>query len=125
MSNWAEIVYQDTYEGPLRWWAPPLKPAEGVFKIPVWGHISGADQDIFTKFGVYVENGVLQHVEWFIHIRLEYPRWRMAAKSNYLNRYNGAADCLISQKFCTMTDIRVLQTMLVCEKHSGQKAPPH
>jgi len=28
------------------------------FRISFWGHISVADQGIFTKFGVCVENGV-------------------------------------------------------------------
>jgi len=41
----------------------------GVFSNSVLGHIFGADQDTFTKFGVYVENGLLQRVEWSIYAR--------------------------------------------------------
>jgi len=80
------------------------------FRIPFWGHISAADQNIFTKFGVYVENGVPQRVDWSVYARLEYPKWLTAVKSNTLNRYNSAADSPISFKFCTMTDMRVAWT---------------
>jgi len=46
----------------------------GAFSNSALGHISGADQDIFTKFGVLVENRVLQRVEWSMYTRLEYPK---------------------------------------------------
>jgi len=52
------------------------------FQTPFWGHISGADQDIFTKFDACVENGVPQPVEWTMYARLEYPRWQTAAILN-------------------------------------------
>jgi len=38
--------------------------AGGIFPNSVSGPFSGADQDIFTKFGVYVDNGVPQRAEW-------------------------------------------------------------
>jgi len=42
-----------------------IPPSGGVFSNSVLGvHISTIYQDIFTKFGVCVENGVPQHVEW-------------------------------------------------------------
>jgi len=34
------------------------------FRIPFWGHIAAADQDIFTKVGVCEENVIPQRVEW-------------------------------------------------------------
>jgi len=37
-----------------------------LFRIQFRGHISAADQDIFTKFGVLVENGILQRTECFL-----------------------------------------------------------
>jgi len=41
-----------------------IPPSVGVFfRIPFWGYISAADQDIFTKFGVCVDNGVPQRAE--------------------------------------------------------------
>jgi len=43
---------------------------EGIYPV---------DQDIFTNFGVCVENGVPQRVEWSTCAILEYPRWRMAS----------------------------------------------
>jgi len=52
------------------------------YRIPFLGHIFGADQDIFTKFGVCVENGLPQRVEWSMYARLEYPIWRTAAIMN-------------------------------------------
>jgi len=52
------------------------------YRIPFWGHISGADQDIFTKFVVCMENGVPQYVQRSTYARLDYPRWRTAAILN-------------------------------------------
>jgi len=54
------------------------------YQIPFWGHIFAADQDIFTKFGVWVENGVPQRVELSVYAHLEYPRWQMAINSSKL-----------------------------------------
>jgi len=79
----------------------------GVFRIPFWGHISGADEDIFTKFGVCVENLVPQCVEWSMYACLEQTMWQTAAILNWLNRHNMAADCQIWLKFCTMTHTKV------------------
>jgi len=50
-----------------------------IFRIPFWGHISAADQDIFTKCGVYVDNGVPRRTEWSKYAYLHNPRWRTAA----------------------------------------------
>jgi len=55
---------------------------EAFYRIPFWGHISGADQDIFTEFGMCVENGLQQRVEWSMYARLKYPKWRTAAMLN-------------------------------------------
>jgi len=33
------------------------------FRIPFWGYIFSADQAIFTKFGMYVDNGSPQRAE--------------------------------------------------------------
>jgi len=83
----AEILQDDTYEGPGRTEVVSIEtgsrilPSGGVISHFVWGHISAADQDIFTKFGVYVENGVRQHVEWSKYAFLENPRWLTAAMS--------------------------------------------
>jgi len=83
------------------------------FQIPFWGHISTTDQDIFIKFGVCIENGVPQHVEWSMYAHLEYPRWRTAVNSSQLNRHNSAVDCQISFKFYTMADMNVAWTWLI------------
>jgi len=69
---------------PDGWLASKLEPevefrCQGAFsQIPFWEHFSIADHDIFTKFGEYVENMVLKHVEWSMYARLEYPRWQTA-----------------------------------------------
>jgi len=39
-----------------------IPPAEGLFRISFWGHIS-AQIDIFTKFGEYVGNEFPQGVD--------------------------------------------------------------
>jgi len=41
-----------------------IPPLEGPFRILFWGHISAPSQDIFTKFGGYVGNGLPEGVEW-------------------------------------------------------------
>jgi len=85
LSDLAEILQDGTYEGPRMTEGATFEPEvefrrQGAFfRIPFLGHISGADQDIFTKFGVCMENGVSQCVEWSVYARLEYPRWRIAA----------------------------------------------
>jgi len=65
----------------------------------VLGHNSAADQDIFTKFSVYVENGALKRVELSKYTSFSNPKWRSAAKSNQLNRCNLAADGPIWRNF--------------------------
>jgi len=53
---------------------------QGAFFLsPFWGHISSANQDIFTKLDAHVENGILQRVEWSMYACLEYPKWLTAA----------------------------------------------
>jgi len=73
--------------------------------LHTYRHISSADQDIFTKFGVYVDSGIPQRVEWSMYARLECPRWRTAAILNWLglSQHNSAADCPIWLKSCTIT----------------------
>jgi len=56
---------------------------QGAFyRIPFWGHISVADQDIFTNFGECVKNGLPQRVERSMYARLEYPKRRTVVKFN-------------------------------------------
>jgi len=49
---------------------------EAFFRIPFWGHISAANQNIFTKVGVCAGKGVPQRVEWTKYACLKNPRWR-------------------------------------------------
>jgi len=89
-----------------------LRRQAAFFEFRFWAIVT-ADQDIFTKVGVCEDNGIPQHVEWSKYVFLRNQRWRQAAKSNKLNRYNLAADRPISFTFCMMTDIRVPRTMLI------------
>jgi len=84
LSDLAEILQNYTYEGPRK---TPSVNLEIGSKIPPPGgvlsnSVLGADQDIFNKFGVCVENGAPQRVEWFMYACLEYLRWQMAAILN-------------------------------------------
>jgi len=64
LSDLAEILQGDTYEGRR---VSKLEPEvefrrQGAF-LKICGHISAANQNIFTKFRVYAENGVPQCAE--------------------------------------------------------------
>jgi len=41
----------------------------------LWDHIAATDQDIFTKFGDYVANWVLQRVELSKYGAFKNPKW--------------------------------------------------
>jgi len=78
--------------------------SEGI-NLETESSMSTTNHAIFTKFGIYVENGVLhngvlQCAEWYKYAFLHNPRWRTAAILKYLNRHNTAADCPIWLKFC-------------------------
>jgi len=108
----AKILHDDTYEDPRTTEATELEPEvefrrQGRFSNLVLGHIFTSDQDIFTKLGVYVDNGVPQRAEWSKYAFLHNPRWRMAAILNYLNRHNSATDFPIWLKFRTTTHMKV------------------
>jgi len=53
--KFCKVIHSMVLEG---WLASKLEPKvefhrQGAFyRIPFWGHVSGADQDIFTKFGM-------------------------------------------------------------------------
>jgi len=90
-SDLAEILRDDAYEGPRRTEGIIVRlgsrflPPGGVFSSNfVLGHISAAYHYIFTKFGVYLDNGVLPCEEWSKYGFLHNPRWRMVAILNYL-----------------------------------------
>jgi len=51
---------------------------EGTIRTSLWEQISAADQEIFTKFGGYVDNKLPQGVEWSKHISFKNPIWQMA-----------------------------------------------
>jgi len=64
----AKILHGDTNGGPRRiWLMSTLKPevefCRKVGRILFRVHISVGDQDIFTKFGAYVDNGVPQRAD--------------------------------------------------------------
>jgi len=44
-----------------------------------WERISAADQNMFTKFGGYVDNGLLKCVVWSRYDSFETPIWQTAA----------------------------------------------
>jgi len=88
---------------------PILEPeVEFRRRMRSWRHISAADQNTFTKSGALGSSDV-----W--DASFEHPRCRAAVISRQLNRYNSAADCPISLKFCTTTNMSV---------YSGTNAPP-
>jgi len=58
-----------------------IPPPRDFFSNYVLEHISGNDQDIFTKFYVRGEWG-LAGMEWFMYTRLRYPIWRTATILN-------------------------------------------
>jgi len=51
-----------------------ILPQRAFLRTSFWGHISIIDQDICTKFGVYVENLVPQLAEWSMYALLKYPK---------------------------------------------------
>jgi len=62
-----------------------IPPLEGPFRISFWGHISAPNQDIFTKFGGYVDDELPQGVKWSKHVSFKNPIWQMAAKCSTYN----------------------------------------
>jgi len=54
------------------------------FEFLYGGHISGPDQNISTKLGRYVENGLAKE-EWSKYDSFENPIWRAATMYNTYN----------------------------------------
>jgi len=87
-----EILHDDRHRGPrtsecinLETGIRILPPGGVCFQILLWDHFSAANLAIFTKFGVYIDNGVLQRAVWSKDAFFENPIWRMSAISNKLN----------------------------------------
>jgi len=63
-----------------------IPPTERLLQISFLGHISAHDQDIFTKFGGYVDNWLPKCVEWSKCDSFENPvggRWPCATHTTY------------------------------------------
>jgi len=50
-----------------------------------WGCISAPDQNIFTKFCGYVDNGLSKCVKWSKYDSFKNPMWRIAAMYHTYN----------------------------------------
>jgi len=130
LSSLAKILHGDTYEGP---WRTAWVNLETGSRISPLGGVL-----LYSVLGSYLRRqSRYLHQIWCVHRLLclatcgmvqicffQKSKWQTAAKSNKLNRYNLAADCQISFKFCTITDMRVPWTTLIWV-NTRDKSPPN